>query len=383
MAELSLRKVTVLQILPALSSGGVEKGTLELGAYLTKLGHRSIVISAGGRLVAQLEAEGSEHITWPIGEKSLFSLRFIHRLRKFLLQEKVDVMHVRSRMPAWVAFMAWRGMTEASSTAFVTTVHGTYSVSKYSAVMTKGERVIVISKMIKDYVLKNYKASEDVLRLIYRGVDTAQFYHTYQPSQEWLKNWFAEYPETIGKKLLTLPARITQWKGHDDFLQLVNLVKQQGADVHALVVGEIKQDKYNYFAKLKEAAHQLDIQDKLTFIGHRADIKEIMSISNLVYSLSIHPEAFGRTTIEALSLGVPVIAYDHGGVREQLANILPAGLVEVGNVTQAAKLTLDWLNHPPQVLPNSTFTLNKMLSDTLAVYQELIKEKNVDLSGAG
>lgn len=373
MAEKLLRKITVLQILPSLSSGGVEKGTLEVGAYLAKLGHRSIVISAGGRLVEQLEAEGSKHITWPIGEKSLFSLRFVHRLRKFLVQEKVDVIHVRSRMPAWISLMAWRGMPQASRPAFVTTVHGPYSVSKYSAVMTKGQRVIVISNMIKDYVLKNYEVNKDVLRLIYRGVDTKEYHHEYQPSNEWLESWFKQYPVTRDKKLLTLPARVTKWKGHDDFLQLLTLVKQHRNDVHALVVGEVKNDKHEYFSRLMKSAHQLGLMDMMTFTGHRTDLKEIMSISNLVYSLSLEPEAFGRTTIEALSLGTPVIAYDHGGVSEQLTTLLPEGLVSVGNINQAFNLTLDWLDEPPQVLENTVFTLNKMLSDTVNTYQSLLR----------
>lgn len=373
MAEVHLRKITVLQILPSLASGGVEKGTLEVGAHLAKLGHRSIVISAGGRLVEQLEAEGSEHITWPIGEKSLFSLRFVHRLRNFLLREKIDVLHVRSRMPAWVSLMAWRGMPPASRPAFVTTVHGPYSVSKYSAVMTKGQRVIVISNMIKDYVLKNYEVNEDVLRLIYRGVDTKEYHHEYQPSNEWLESWFNQYPETREKKLLTLPARVTKWKGHDDFLQLLAMVKKYRNDVHALIVGEVKDDKNDYLARLKKSVSQLGIEDMITFTGHRTDLKQIMSISALVYSLSQQPEAFGRTTIEALSLGTPVIAYDHGGVSEQLTNILPEGLVAIGNVDQVASLTLHWLDHPPQVRENSLFTLGKMLTDTIDLYQELIR----------
>lgn len=336
------------------------------------MGHRSIVISAGGRMVSKLESEGSEHIKWPIGKKSLFTLGLVKKLKRFLEAEKVDVLHVRSRFPAWIVFMAWNTMHADKRPALVTTVHGPYSVSQYSAVMTKGQRVIVISNMIREYVLKNYDALPENLRLIYRGVDTTTYHRDYQPSEQWLSNWYIQYPKTIGKKLLTLPARVTRWKGQEDFIKLFSFVKQQRNDVHALIVGEVKKDKSNYFTQLKALAKTLGVADDITFTDHRDDVKEIMSISSLVYSLSTEPEAFGRTTIEALSLGVLVIGYNHGGVSEQLAAILPDGAVEVGNFTEAGVLTLSWLNAPPSVAVNHIFTLDKMLSATLDVYRELV-----------
>jgi hypothetical protein len=149
--------LTVLQVLPALDSGGVERGTLEVGAYLSANGHRSIVISAGGRMVNLLEKQGSEHHAWPIGKKSLLTLKLVHQLRKFLEKENVDILHVRSRFPAWIAYLAWKKMNPKTRPAFLTTVHGPYSVSPYSEVMTKGERVIVISDMIREYVTSQYK----------------------------------------------------------------------------------------------------------------------------------------------------------------------------------------------------------------------------------
>ncbi|MGJ8619814.1 MAG: glycosyltransferase family 4 protein [Methylophilaceae bacterium] len=369
------RLLTVVQILPALASGGVERGTLEVGAYLAAKGHRSIVISAGGRMVEQLEAQGSEHVTWPIGKKSLLTLKLVNQLRQFLEKEKVDILHVRSRFPAWIAYLAWKEMNPKTRPALVTTVHGPYSVSPYSEVMTKGERVIVISEMIRDYVTTHYPVNADQLRLIYRGVDADVFPHGYQPKKSWLKKWYQQYPLTKDKAILVLPARVTKWKGQEDFIDLVAQLVKHDRSFHALIVGEVKKGKASYLKKLNKKVKQHELADWVTFVGHRDDLKEIMAISKIVYSLSTEPEAFGRTTIEALSLGIPVIGYAHGGVSEQLATILPEGCIEVGNVAEAVMLTLSWLHQPPSVPMNEAFSLKQVLEKTLAVYQELALER--------
>lgn len=181
--------LTVLQLLPALHAGGVERGTLEISRYLVQNGHRSLVMSAGGRMVPQLLAEGGEHFTWSIGKKSLLTLRLIWKLRRFLTEQKVDILHLRSRMPAWIGYLAWHGMNPLTRPKLVTTVHGAYSVNAYSAVMTKGERVIAVSNTIREYILSNYpKVDPDKIRLIYRGVDPEEFPRGYQPSDEWMEN---------------------------------------------------------------------------------------------------------------------------------------------------------------------------------------------------
>jgi glycosyltransferase involved in cell wall biosynthesis len=368
------RSLTVVQILPALASGGVERGTLEVGAYLSAKGHRSIVISSGGRMVEQLEKEGSEHVLWPIGKKSLLTLKLVRRLRKFLEKEKVDIVHVRSRFPAWITYLAWKEMNPKTRPRLVTTVHGPYSVSPYSEVMTKGERVIVISEMIREYVTSQYQTNPDKLRLVYRGVDAEVFSSRYQPSKAWLKDWYQAYPQTKKKHVLLLPARVTKWKGQEDFIDLVAQLQTHNKDFHALIVGEVKKGKKNYLKKLEKKVKALGVDQMVTFVGHRDDLREIMAISNIVYSFSLEPEAFGRTTVEALSLGVPVIGYSHGGVSEQLTTLLPDGGVEVGNVAEAAMLTLNWLHQPPKIAKNTVFSLKHMLEKTMAVYEELIKE---------
>jgi glycosyltransferase involved in cell wall biosynthesis len=366
------RKLTVVQVLPALESGGVERGTLEVGKYLAEHGHRSIVISAGGRMVEQLLREGSEHAQWDIGRKSLWTLRLIPRLRRFLRKNKVDILHVRSRMPAWVCYLAWRGMDPKTRPHFVTTVHGPYSVNAYSAVMTKGERVIVISEMIRDYVLKNYPATDpDKLRLIYRGVDPGEFPHGHLPPQDWLDHWHREFPETQGKRLITLPARVTRWKGQEDFLELLARLKDQAPDVHGLIVGEIKPGKESFLDELKTRAKLLGVADCVTLTGHRGDLREIMAISAIVLSLSREPEAFGRVSLEALSLGIPVIGYRHGGVGEQLDAIFPEGGMPLGDIDAARDRAIGWLRQTPAVPSGQPFTLQRMLDGTVAAYAEL------------
>lgn len=361
-----------MQVLPALKSGGVERGTLEVGKHLVEHGHRSIVISAGGRMVDQLQREGSEHVQWEIGKKSLWTLRFIPRLRRFLTENKVDILHVRSRMPAWICYLAWKGMNPNTRPRFVTTVHGPYSVNAYSKVMTRGERVIVISEMIRDYVLTNYPDTDPgKLRLIYRGVSPTEFPYGYKPDQAWLAAWYAQYPQTGGKKLLTLPARITRWKGQEDFIQLMLALKDSHPEVHGLIVGDADPRRQPYMEELKGKVTALGLSETITFTGHRNDLREIMAISHIVYSLSREPEAFGRTTLEALSLGVPVIGYDHGGVGEQLAAIEPGGRISNGNLTALSALCKAWLSHPQHPSPVNPFTLMAMQTDTLQIYADL------------
>jgi glycosyltransferase involved in cell wall biosynthesis len=367
------RRLTVVQVLPALESGGVERGTLEVGKYLVEHGHRSIVISAGGRLVKQLEHEGSEHLAWDVGRKSpLTLLRYIGRLRRFLHDERVDILHVRSRMPAWVCYLAWRGMAPSARPHLVTTIHGPYSVNRYGAVMSRGERVIAISDMIVAYIREHYPhVPPGHIRLIPRGVDPAQFPHGFQPAADWLARWRADYPELAGRKVLTLPARVTRWKGQEDFIQLMQQLVADGHDVHGLIVGEAHPRRREFMQELQQQCRALGLEDHITFTGHRGDLKEIMAVSDIVLSLSREPEAFGRVTLEALSLGKPVIAYDHGGVSEQMAAILPEGAIPVCDIDAAADKAAAWLAHPPEVPAQNPFTLERMLSSTLNVYLEL------------
>lgn len=371
-AVVLMSKLTVVQVLPALESGGVERGTLEVAEHLVRKGHRSIVISAGGRMVKELEAGGSEHLSLAIGRKSLLTLRLIPRLRRFLVDNAVDILHVRSRMPAWVCYLAWKGMNSGNRPHLAATVHGMYSVNAYSAVMTRGETVIAVSETVRDYILRNYPAvAQERIVVIPRGIDPGQYPHGFQPPADWLAAWRAEHPQLAGKKVLTLPGRITRLKGHEDFIELIGRLRQVGEDVHGLIVGGAEAKKRPYLAELTTSVAQHGLADDVTFTGQRADLREIMAVSDIVLSLSKQPESFGRTVTEAISLGRPVIGYNHGGVGEQLQRMFPQGLVPIGDMDGLLELcrTLD-VSAPvtPLTAPSS---LQDMLDMTLDVYEAL------------
>jgi glycosyltransferase involved in cell wall biosynthesis len=269
----------ILQILPELNAGGVERGTLEVGKYLVAHGHQSLVVSHGGRLVEQLEREGSRHIQLPVHKKSLSSLRQVSILRRLLVEEAPDILHLRSRVPAWIAWLAWRKLPPATRPHLVTTVHGFYSVNAYSAIMTRGERVICVSDSVKAYVRQNYpKTPPAKLTVIHRGVDPAQYPSGHQPSPEWLARWQAEFPQTKGKFLLTLPGRITRLKGHEDFIQLLATLSQNDDRFHGLVVGGADPQKQAYAEELRQKVATLGLANRITFTGNRTDLREILAL---------------------------------------------------------------------------------------------------------
>lgn len=358
-------------MLPALDAGGVERGTVDVARCLVEQGHRSIVISAGGRLREQLLAAGSEHLCWDVGAKHPRTLLWIPRVRALLKERQPDILHLRSRLPAWIGYRAWRGLAPAQRPALVTTVHGFYSVSRYSAVMTRGERIIAISECVRDYVIRNYRRVEPWrIRVIPRGVDPLCFPYGYQPPAAWLEQWYREFPQTRDRFIVTLPGRLTRLKGHEEFIAIIALLKLRGVPVHGLLPGGTHPRKRAYEAELRKQAESAGLARDITFLGERSDVREVMALSNVVLSLSVEPEAFGRTTIEALSLGRPAAGYDHGGVAEQLRTLLPEGRVPVGDRRGMTDLLVRWRENPPAVPREHPYTLARMLASTLDVYEE-------------
>jgi len=365
-------RLTVLQVLPALQSGGVERGTLEIAAALVDAGHRALVMSAGGRMVEELQALGAQHFTWPIGNKSPLALRLVRPLRRFLTEQKVDILHVRSRFPAWIAYLAWRGMDPGRRPRFITTVHGLYSVNAYSRIMTRGETIIAVSATVRDYLLQQYPdIVPERVEVIHRGVSGTDYPYGYQPEKAWLAAFFRQFPAAAGKQLLTLPGRITRLKGHEAFIEILAELVQEGRPVHGLIVGGASGSKQRYLVELQQEVRALGLAPHLSFTGQRQDLKDILAISRLVFSLSSQPESFGRTTLEALRLGIPVAGYNHGGVGEILRSVYPAGCLALNDRNAALAQIRSLLDEAPPVPAGEFFPLSAMLTRTLDVYTRL------------
>ncbi|MGL6160380.1 glycosyltransferase family 4 protein [Microbulbifer sp.] len=361
----------IVQILPELNGGGVERGTLDFAHELVRLGHESIVISNGGELVPRLTLRGSRHIDMPVHKKSLWSLRLVGRLRRLLEELQPDVLHARSRMPAWIAWLAWRGMPEERRPRLVTTAHGLYSANFYSAIMASGERVIAVSQCVADYLQQHYgKKLRTPPRVIHRGVNTREFDRRAPISGQWQLRLLNDYPQLEGKNWLLMPARLTPWKGQRTFLQMLAAVSRQRDDVFGLVVGAADTGKEKYARELEQLALELGLSDKVLFLGQRRDMRELYASSQITYNLSEHPEPFGRTVAEALAMNCPVVSYNDGGPSEVLHSCFPQGLVERGDLDALVQTSLQILDRP-QSIDFTGFSLEEMTSQTLEVYQEL------------
>jgi len=364
--------LTVMQLLPALNVGGVERGTVEIAGALVEAGHRSIVVSAGGQLVEELGHLGARHIEIPIGRKRLSTLRYVSRLREICRSEKVDIVHARSRLPAWIGYRAINAMAPAERPHWVTTVHGPYTVNFYSRIMTSGERVIAISKFIRDYITKNYPSvPPENIHVIARGVDRAEYAHDFTPAPGWLAQWHTQNPQFAHRKLLVLPGRMTRWKGQTEFIEMIAALVQQGVNMHGVVAGGATPRRKSFDIELRQLVSNLGIGEHVSFVGKRDDLREILASADIAYSMTIEPEAFGRTTLEALSVGTPVIGYDHGGTGEILREVLPSGLITPRSVTEAVDATIQFLGKPVSVPKVHRFTLSKMRQGTIEVYESL------------
>lgn len=392
-----MRRLTVVQLLPALHSGGVERSTLEIADALVRAGHRAVVVSAGGRLVSRLEASGAEHIALDIGRKSPLTLLRIARLRRVFVETGADIVHARSRLPAWIGRFALNGLPAARRPRFVTTVHGLNSPSRYSAIMARGERTICVSETVREYVLRHYPDTDPArLRVIPRGIDPTAFPRAPTPDRAARVRVAARFPALGGDgPLLLLPGRGTRLKGHADALTVLKALRDDGVDARLWMPGAREPGRERYVAELEVEARAMGVAEALAITDVTDAIAEAYAASDLVLQLSRKPESFGRTVIEALSVGRPVMGWAHGGVGELLRELYPAGAVapfDTDALARAAEAAVkaavaipvaddafdrddgDLSPQLPATMPERLrrYRLDSMQCATLACYEELI-----------
>jgi glycosyltransferase involved in cell wall biosynthesis len=359
----------IVQLLPELNEGGVERGTVELSRELVKLGHESIVISAGGKLEEEIKKDGGTHITFDVCSKNPFTapLRML-KLRKILQEVNPDILHARSRVPAWLTYLANKKL----HIPFVTTVHGFNSVSPYSAIMTKSDSVICVSGAIKAYIQEHYQTDEKKITIIPRGIDLEKF-NPENLDKVFIENFKTEY-HLEDKRIITTVGRITQLKDHQTFIRAIALLKKSDPNIAGLIVGGVREDKQDYFDSLKALVKELGVIDNITFTGSQSKVAEIYALSDVVVSSSKKPESFGRSVAEALALNTPVVATNHGGVLDIIVEgengfFYPVGESEI--LTKSIELCSD-LEFDGYFYIREHFSLKQMVKKTLKVYEEVV-----------
>ncbi len=360
----------IVQLLPELNEGGVERGTVELSRELVKLGHESIVISAGGKLQEQIEKDGGRHITFDVCSKNPFTALFrMIQLRKILRTLDPEILHARSRVPAWLTYLSNKKL----HIPFVTTVHGFNSVSPYSAIMTKGDRVICVSGVIKTYIQEHYHTADAKITVIPRGIDLQKF-NPQNLDKEFIRTFTEEY-SLEDKFIVTSVGRITQLKDLETFISAIAVLKQNHPNVVGLIVGGVREDKQEYFHSLKILVKKLDLEGTIIFTGSQSNVAEIYALSDVVVSSSKKPESFGRSVAEALALGTPIVATGHGGVLDIIVEGENGFFYPVGEsgilaekILKSKELKFEGYNY----IANN-FSLKNMVEKTIEVYEGLLK----------
>ncbi len=378
-------KPVIMQILPALESGGVERGTIEIAKALKENKWPNIVVSRGGMLVYELKKMGVEHIQLPIHSKNPFViLQNSRKLREIIRHKNVKIVHARSRAPAWAAKIALR---KCPGVKFLTTFHGVYNIKPewfkkpYNKVMVSGDLVISISNFVTKHILDNYHIASSRIRLIYRGADINKF-NPLKVKPERVIELAEKWQVPLDKPVLMLPGRLTRWKGHLVVLEALSKMKNKA--VTCLFVGS-DQGKKEYYKEIKEKIEKLGLETNVLIRDYCQDMPVAYMLSDIVISASTDPEAFGRIIPEAQAMGRLVVGTDHGGATETIQDELTGFLVKPGDAMALAK-TLD------RILDMSLgdrkkisvaaiesvrnyFSISKMCEKTLKVYEELALQK--------
>ncbi|MDP7547510.1 MAG: glycosyltransferase family 4 protein [Alphaproteobacteria bacterium] len=369
----------VLQVLPALEMGGVERGTVQTAAALTAAGWRAMVASAGGSMIHDLRRTGAEHVDLPLSVKRpLRMLRNAEALANLINLHAIDLVHARSRAPAWSALSAAR----RTGKPFVTTFHNAYDHGRlkhyYNAVMAKGDRVIAISDFVAQHVRETYGVPDDRLVTIHRGINT-ELHDPAKVSAERIIQISQAWRLEDDRPVVMLPGRLTRWKGQAVLIEALAILGRQ--DVCCVLVGG-DQGRTAYRGELEKAARRHGLENVVRLVGHCSDMAAAYMLADVVVSASTRPEGFGRVAVEAQAMGRPVIATDHGGARETVLPEESGWLVPPGDAPALAA-TLDWAlslnglerenmaaNGRANVERN--FTVGLMCERILAVYKSLL-----------
>ena len=374
----------IMQVIPALGAGGAEQGCIDIAAAIIKAQGKAIVVSHGGYRVNEIERMGGIHIDLPVHSKNpIVMWKNIGRLKRLIKKYKVDVVHARSRAPAW---SAWRACSSTNA-RFLTTCHAPYNISGeakrlYNGSIAHGEIVIAISDYVAEYLKDNYTIDKNRIRTIHRGIPMERF-HPASVTPERMIELSSVWRIPDGANVIMLPGRITRWKGHHVLIDAIAKLKRD--DIFCVMIGS-DQGRTEYREELEQSINEKGLGEKMRIVDQCTDMPAAYMLSTVVVSASTDPEGFGRIPVEAQAMGRPIIASDHGGARETVLrnktgwlippsdpDALAAAIEEALSLddTQRAILATRSMAHV-----NEHFTKEIMAEKTLDVYAELLQQGN-------
>jgi glycosyltransferase involved in cell wall biosynthesis len=373
------RPPVALQILPSLVSGGAERGTVELAGALVEAGWTSYVASKGGPLEREIARAGATHLTLPLASKNpLVMRRNTVALVRLIRQLGVDIVHARSRAPAWSACAAAR----ATGRHFVTTFHNAYGARtalkrRYNSVMARGDRVIAISDFVADHAASVYGVGGDRLRTIPRGVDL-EIFHPHRVGAQRIINLARQWRLPDGMPVVMLPGRLTRWKGGLDFMAAV--AKLGRSDIRCVLAGS--EQRPGFRRELESAIRENGLAGLFRIVEECRDMPAAYMLADVVVSASRDPEGFGRIIVEAQAMGRPVVATDHGGARETIVPGVTGWLVPprdpaalAAAIGEALSLSADDrrnLARRAMAHVSARYTREAMCARTIQAYEELL-----------
>lgn len=374
----------VMQIIPRLGEGGAEQGCIDVAAELVREGCKSIVVSNGGPRLHEIMRAKADHITAPVHSKNPFVMYGnIARIRNLIKTHQVDIVHVRSRAPAWSAWFACQG----TGATFMTTCHAPYNFNNpikrfYNAIMTKGKAVIAISEYVANYIHANYVIEPQRVHVIPRGIDLSKFSpnavsaeRVISVSQDW------RIPD--GASVILLPGRLTRWKGHHVLIEALSSLKDR-KDIFCVLLGS-DQGRREYRQELELAINEKGLNGLIRIVDHCRDMPAAYMAASIVVSASTDPEGFGRVPVEAQAMGRPIIATDHGGATETVIHNETGWLVPPNDpdtlaaaLEHALALSQDGrakLAENAMANVAAKFTREKMVDSVMNVYAALLEAK--------
>ncbi len=309
---------TILHVLPALDTGGVELSVLEQSEAITNEGWNSLVASQGGRLVTKLEENGIIHIPLPLVSRNPISI-FLNSLRliEVVKRHKVDLIHAHSRAPAWSAYYASR----RTNTPFVTTFHGAYNQQswmkkQYNSSMVKADTIIAHSQYISNLIASRYPEVKNKIRLIRHGINLKNF-ESSKIEDSRTKSLHEKWNLPKNCRVILNIARITRWKGQVEIIAAFSKITSQFSDIHLVIAGD-SQGRKNFVNELQTQITDLKLSSRIHLVGHCSDIPAAIQLADCIVAGAIEPESFGRVAVEAQAIGKPCIVTDIGAQPENI-----------------------------------------------------------------